>query len=639
LNTKNKTIIFCLLIMLSLSLITAISAVQSQEETRTYTAYGPIGTGPYVYMGYDPATFTNRLVKNENYWNKAALESAGTFGVQEYYVQFIEGSDAAISALKAGDVDVLDSQYHLERELSSIQQPWGDSATYDAFGVQELGFNNQHPVFGTGVDTPLGQADPSRAAEAARYVRQAMSHLIPRQEIIDTILGGAGSPGITTPVLRVSAGFDTTLEPYSYNVTLAKELLHSAGYDTSSSSPLFSMNLMVPQPNPSRQAWAEIIENSFDDAGIDASRVILDWDTIYSKAITPPPENVGKTYAEGGFDALFVGNAFGIDPDPYAMLDSSQFAPAGQNFYLWNNSESDRLCRLIKETTDTTQRLEYVKEWQRVCYDEQPSATLLYTRETVAFDPTALQKDNFLNYFYPVWPGVEKWKLNSSTTQTQIVLAQTGPAPSEGLNRWVTTSYYDLAVYGAVFDGLAEREDMTGKRMVPALATSWEVASDQKTWTVHLRRGVTWHDGAKFNATDVWFTYDAAMSDELASPVSSYVKGVIGSSDNIEIVDEYTVVFHLPATYAYFVENMLARDGYGVMLPAHVLKGVPFSDWKNHPFNTAANSYTVNAPISPPEVADFWSQSGLYIVAAVVVVIVVVAAVVVWRVRAKKPAA
>jgi hypothetical protein len=90
----------------------------------------------------------------------------------------------------------------------------------------------KHPVFGTGVDTPLGKQDPSRAAEAARYVRQAMSHLIDRATIIATITNGYGTPGITTPITRVTAGFDTSLQPYSYDVQLAKQLLANAGYDT-----------------------------------------------------------------------------------------------------------------------------------------------------------------------------------------------------------------------------------------------------------------------------------------------------------------------------------------------------------------------------------------------------------------------
>jgi len=120
----------------------------------------------------------------------------------------------------------------LETKLASIEKPWGDYAEYDAFGVQELGFNMQHPVFGTGVDTPLGKKDPSRAAEAARYVRQAISHLIPREDIINTILNGYGTPGVTTPITTLTAGFDTSLKPYEYNVELAKSLLAAAGYET-----------------------------------------------------------------------------------------------------------------------------------------------------------------------------------------------------------------------------------------------------------------------------------------------------------------------------------------------------------------------------------------------------------------------
>jgi peptide/nickel transport system substrate-binding protein len=357
---------------------------------------------------------------------------------------------------------------------------------------------------------------------------------------------------------------------------------------------LFQMTLMVPEPNPTRQAWATIVQNNLKSVGIQADNVILPWSTIYDRALIPDPSVVGKTYADGGFDALFVGYAMGIDPDPYALYDSSQFAPDGQNYNLWNNSENDRLGRLIKETTDENQRLQYVTDWQQLAYDEQPTCTILYTKEVVAYDPTDLVGTPFQVFSYPVWPAVEKWQLNPSSTQNTIIIAQTGP--TEDLNPWLTTSYYDLTVWGAVFDGLTERNDTVGKKMVPALATSWEVASDQKTWTVHLRQGVTWQDGVKFNATDVKFTYASAMDAELASPVGSFLLGVLGSSDNVKIIDEYTVEFDLPTPYAYFVESILARTGYGMMLPWHVLKDIPLADWKTHAFNTAAASYEVSTP-------------------------------------------
>jgi ABC-type transport system substrate-binding protein len=38
----------------------------------------------------------------------------------------------------------------------------------------------------------------------------------------------------------------------------------------------------------------------------------------------------------------------------------------------------------------------------------------------------------------------------------------------------------------------------------PGLATSYEIdPNDHKRWIVHLRRGVTWHDGCQFTDEDV----------------------------------------------------------------------------------------------------------------------------------------
>ena len=358
---------------------------------------------------------------------------------------------------------------------------------------------------------------------------------------------------------------------------------------------LFTITLIVPGANPSRKAWAEIVENSLDAVGIDARRVELPFSpTVYDRVLDPNASTVGLTYDQGGFDALFVGYAMNIPPDPYSLFHSSQMPP-GQNYYLWNNSESDRLCTLIKETVNQDTRLQYVKEWQALALNEEPSCPIMYTQEVVAYDPTSLAGAPFEAYHYPVWPGVEKWQLTDST-KTTIVLAQTGEAPGEGLNPWLSTSYYDMTVWGAVFDGLAEWNDTIGKTVVPALAESYTVASDQKTWTVNLRHGVKWQDGVDFTAADVKFTYDSVMQDALASQAGAFVKQIIGSTDNVKVIDDYTVEFDLPNPYAYFVDSILTRTGYGMMLPKHVLEGIPLADWASHPFNTASGSYTVNTP-------------------------------------------
>ena len=364
---------------------------------------------------------------------------------------------------------------------------------------------------------------------------------------------------------------------------------------------LFHVTLTVPSTNPSRQAWSEIIYNNMLEVGIDVDRVIQDWGTIYDRALDPPEDVRGKIFDEGGYDMLFVGYAMSTDPDPYALYHSSQ-VPPGQNYYNWENAENDELCEKIKVTVDETERLEYVKQWQQLGFEELPSITLHYDREVVCYDPTALVGDPFEVLHYPIWPAVDRWELNPSTTQDTIVIAQTGPAPEEGLNPWLSTSYYDLTIYGAVFESLVKTKDLETLELTPGLATDWVVADDDKTWTVTLRQGVTWHDGVEFTAEDVKFTYTAAMAAELASNTGAFVAQIIGSPDNIEIIDNYTVKFNLPEPYAYFASGILA-EGYGFMVPKHILEDVPYEEWRSHTFNTgegsyeAGNGYTAYGPV------------------------------------------
>jgi len=204
---------------------------------------GPVGTGPYKFVSYDPASETNHLTRNDNYFDfpengKTALQTRGAFEVKDYYVKHIPSSDNTVSALKTGSVSVLDAQYALETQTSFLTTwPSNQWTSYDAFGVQELGFNMRHPIFGTGVNTPLGLSDPSKASLAAKYVRQAISYAIPRDLIIQQLLAGYSNPGITTPVVgdyrtgfAVTDGFNTALTPYSFNLTKSRQLLQAAGY-------------------------------------------------------------------------------------------------------------------------------------------------------------------------------------------------------------------------------------------------------------------------------------------------------------------------------------------------------------------------------------------------------------------------
>ncbi|MFX1516404.1 MAG: ABC transporter substrate-binding protein [Promethearchaeota archaeon] len=68
-----------------------------------------------------------------------------------------------------------------------------------------------------------------KTPEAAKYSRQAINHIIPRQKIMDELYLGRGFPGATV-VTSLVRGFDNSLKPYVYNLTKAKELMEKAGY-------------------------------------------------------------------------------------------------------------------------------------------------------------------------------------------------------------------------------------------------------------------------------------------------------------------------------------------------------------------------------------------------------------------------
>jgi len=280
----------------------------------SYTAYGPFGTGPYVYMGFDPVSKLARLDKFNEYWDRARLESLGYFTVKTYNVVTIVEKDSAIAAYRTGEVDALDVNYQLAADQDVMLGLGANVFIKPEIGWQELGINMQHPILGTGVDTPLGQADPSRAAEAARHVRQAISYCIPRELVVNQLLLGVAMPG-TTVLRAFGAGFqDPSITPDPYDLDLARAELAAAGYETGV-NPIQPVqpgaNLMYGQAVPIEGVFKNPITNEpyvnfvikiqeskdgttwvdtphaplTDEDGSYHAMVVLDWATTYVRAV------------------------------------------------------------------------------------------------------------------------------------------------------------------------------------------------------------------------------------------------------------------------------------------------------------------------------------------------------------------
>jgi ABC-type transport system substrate-binding protein len=181
--------------------------------------YG-IGAGPYMYDVVEKAQSNIKLAAVDNWWG-------GDVGFDS--LSFNKYAAASIVAeAKAGNAQIIDNNANFEEAEFEGVTGWATEVVPD-FGTQMLTINMKHPIFGTGVDTPLGKEDPTKAADAARYLRQAIAHLIPVQTIIDEIWDGRGEPG-TSLWPNIATGYDDSLPLYDYDVQKAIDLIEQAGY-------------------------------------------------------------------------------------------------------------------------------------------------------------------------------------------------------------------------------------------------------------------------------------------------------------------------------------------------------------------------------------------------------------------------
>ena len=120
-----------------------------------------------------------------------------------------------------------------------------------------------------------------------------------------------------------------------------------------------------------------------------------------------------------------------------------------------------------------------------------------------------------------------------------------------------------LSIYDMIWESLITVDDNYNPQ--PGLAESWETSTDGKTWTFHLREGVTFSDGTPFTSRDVVATTQAILdraNDENTEDKGFYVnlKYFISS---VTAKDDYTVV--IKAKRKYF--GMLYELNYPI-LPA-----------------------------------------------------------------------
>lgn len=145
---------------------------------------------------------------------------------------------------------------------------------------------------------------------------------------------------------------------------------------------------------------------------------------------------------------------------------------------------------------------------------------------------------------------------------TLVVAADTEP---RNLNPAMIASNGVFYVASKVVEPLAEMDYGSGLR--PLLATSWEGAADGLSFTLRLREGVLWHDGAPFTSADVAFS---AM--DVWKPLQNLGRVVLANLEAVETPDAHTAILRFSQpTPAQLIEN--AMPALTSVLPRHLYEG------------------------------------------------------------------
>ena len=325
----------------------------------------PLGSGPYKFNLWNTGREIE-LVRDKDYWGN------GKEGIDQPHVdrlkfRVVNNADAALTRLKSGSLDYMEV-------LQPVQVVRGTSSDrfnrqfekyeYYAPTYTYIGWNNNHPIF------------------RDKRVRQAMTYLTDRKQIVQTVLFGLGEV-VDSHIYLFRPEYDKSLISYPFDPKKALALLNEAGWkDTDGDGVLdkvidgnkvpLRFEIKINAGNAVRESVALVLMDELKHHGIAASVRQLDW-TIFLNDV--------KNHQ---FDAVVLGWQMSTtDPDAYQVWHSSQAANKGSNAISYKNPRVDEILEQYRREFDPQKRIELYKEFQQILHDEQPY-TFLHVRKTVS---------------------------------------------------------------------------------------------------------------------------------------------------------------------------------------------------------------------------------------------------------------
>jgi peptide/nickel transport system substrate-binding protein len=361
-----------------------------------------IGTGAFRYK--EGVAGSYRIMERfEDYWGKTYETPAGYKlyppNIDTLYFKIYASIDTAILALQAGDVDYIAWAVTAGRVPSLQSDPNIGLAYLEDNGYFYLAFNEKKQ--------PMNSLP----------FRQAVSHLIDKDQIVNVYMGGFGSKGSAGLPPFWGEWHNESVEKYPYDspydstTTTSESLLDGAGFidrngdgwrDLPDGTPMEKIIILTPPADydPIRIRAGQAIAKNMRAVGVNAEAKSIDFDTLVATANSMNYQmltlgwSLGTNPVVSFFDIngpKGSGNTYGFwaadDPNPYYvdLLGVNTLA----------DSESQELARevgrlqgLANGAFDISDQIKYTRWGEGVAVEGLPLNVLYYKVNVEAYRNT-----------------------------------------------------------------------------------------------------------------------------------------------------------------------------------------------------------------------------------------------------------
>jgi peptide/nickel transport system substrate-binding protein len=246
----------------------------------------PIGSGPYQFKEHVPGVSLTFEKFDGHYRTVPEID--------EFVIQVIPESNTRFDLLTVGDADLMVGSFD---QLDTVESA--------GLGIRSLASNRNPAIYLPFYQNPAGAAasdpppwDSNVFGESGKLVRQALSKLVDRDEIIEFLLAGLG----TTEGACIQSwwphnpGFNEDCVPDTFDPDGALALLNQAGYDDFGDLSV-SMSLGIHPAFPVCGDIAEAVAQQWRNAGVDVTSLAGDYGVMTEEGTSKREANYAFCYA------------------------------------------------------------------------------------------------------------------------------------------------------------------------------------------------------------------------------------------------------------------------------------------------------------------------------------------------------